>query len=455
MQDIIIEEKVEKIVVEQPMVSSCNNVIDTPEFQKKMKDFDYKVEGEDIIVTGLKFEKTTVKIPIGVTKIGKDAFSINNQKSKRFKNIVLSKTVYEIEDNAFYQNYFIESIDMSSSSVLKIGKAAFSGCKYLKTVIFSPCLNEIGFHSFDRWNPTHSMKVIVPKHTKLDNDVFDSKTIVEYGCESEAMNRIEEYYLKPLENLKEEYENKKLLIKEECDRNLNCSKIEQKKNQKEVLNDLRKEKKSLEKELEKVKEKLKEKESKIIDIKYNDDEIMTFNKKINILFKNIKGIKKLILNDISQISLSKIKKFINLEVVQFNQFSSDLEIGEFCFSSNKKIKGVKIQANGHNVYVGHDAFLWCENLEYFDFSDVVSVGSLAFCGCEKLKNVRSNKLKEIGNYAFSHCKNIEELDLSEVLGKLNIDKDAFSDCPKLKEILLNSDSNIDSDYTFASKNDGR
>jgi len=452
MQDIIIEEKVEKIVIDSPIKEDENNVVNTLEFQKQMRDFDYKVEGEDIILTGVKFERKTVKVPMGVTKIGKDAFSIKNRKTKNFENIILPKSVYEIEESAFEENYFIKNIDMSGSSVLKIGKMAFCYCNWLKSVKLPVCLNEIGISAFYRNFPKCQMNVVLPKHTKISDNAFDQKTTLEYYKPSDAVEVIKQGYDKQLENLKADYDAQKQGLLEQNNQQIKSNKEEQKNEEKNQLNQLKKEKLFLEKELEKLKNKLKEKESCVIDIKYNDDEIMTFDKKMNLLFKNVKGIKKLILNDFSKVEFKKLKKFINLEVVEFVQSNSDLEIKEFSFCKNKKIKCVKIQSNGNDVYVRSNAFLWCEELEYFDFSDVVSIGALAFCGCEKLKVVRSSKLNDIWNFAFSHCKSLEELDLSDVCGKVHImDYNSFEDCPKLNNIILNSDSGLDIDRTFKNR----
>ena len=428
MKDIIIEEIVEKIVEEKPPVTSEQNVLDTPEFKKQMSDFFYEVDGEDIIVTGLKFEKTTLKIPMGVTKIGKGAFSNQNLKTKHCKNIILPKSVYEIEEKAFYNSYFLRSIDMQNSSVLKIGKHAFTNSQYLNSVKLPPCLNEIGDYAFARGGfAQKQMQIIVPKHTKVGTDVFDEKTTVTYGLEDVAIAQIEQRFAQQTENRQSEFDGKKTSTKQEQDQS-----------DKEIINELKKEKKALESELAKLKKQLKQAESKVVETTYAPNEIMTCDNSIHVLFKNVKNIKKLVLNDFAKIKASQLKKFKSLEVVEFNQFSTDLEIGESCFEPVKStLKGVKIEAKNYDVTVKDYAFNWCTKLEYFDFSNVVFVGMYAFNNCIRLKKIRFGKIKEIRISAFDSCENLEVLDLSEKTNTACVYSYAFKYCPKLTKVLTN------------------
>lgn len=122
-----------------PQVDSTRTLIDT----------DYStVIRRDVTVSGAlikdKIMGIHVQIPTGV-KVIASAFSSCNS----IVSVSLPETVSILSDYAFYQAAFMESVDMSFSSVKYIGDHAFDNCKLLSDVVFPQnTLIDIGSYLF-------------------------------------------------------------------------------------------------------------------------------------------------------------------------------------------------------------------------------------------------------------------------------------------------------------------
>ena len=200
MENVIIKEK---IVVDMPPVApKIDGAIISPKLNALASNYEFKIIGDDIVLTKVKKGSEYITIPLGVTKIGKGAFSgeYANDLSSKIKRIIIPVSVYEIEDEAFAGNGYLENVSMENSSVLKIGKNAFAGCRNLYHVQLPKCLGEIGSYAFRN---TSLKEIYVPRHTTLGDTVFDDKTVYLRGDSAYRDLLIGEYektVLNPKEN---------------------------------------------------------------------------------------------------------------------------------------------------------------------------------------------------------------------------------------------------------------
>lgn len=110
----------------------------------KYEGYTYKIhdgkKGKEIEITEYDFENVedtasvTLEIPakinnITVTKIGRGAF----EKNSVLRSVVIPEGVKEIDVEAFWYNYSLESVTLPES-LTAIGKRAFSFCSALKTI---------------------------------------------------------------------------------------------------------------------------------------------------------------------------------------------------------------------------------------------------------------------------------------------------------------------------------
>ncbi|MCR5685777.1 MAG: leucine-rich repeat domain-containing protein [Lachnospiraceae bacterium] len=135
-----------------------------------------KLGGKAVVKIGrYAFEKNksieTVKIPKGITEIGRSAFSdcINLTKVVFAKKIKLKK----IEDSAFSSCYSLTTIKIPST-VTEIGSSVFSYCKSLKSMTFPAKATTLGDSMFYNCENLESVTV-KGKITKLPDSFF-------WGC---------------------------------------------------------------------------------------------------------------------------------------------------------------------------------------------------------------------------------------------------------------------------------
>ncbi len=80
------------------------------------------------------------KIPSGVTKIGNGAFL----GAKNLKEVIISNTVLEVGECAFYGASYIEKTLFEGGSIgnaMKVGRYAFRGCEYMEELVFGAGCN--------------------------------------------------------------------------------------------------------------------------------------------------------------------------------------------------------------------------------------------------------------------------------------------------------------------------
>ena len=87
---------------------------------------------------------TSMKIPSGVTKIGKEAFSY----CRGLTSLIIPSVVTEIGDNAFENCSGLTSLTIPSG-VTKIGDGTFSDCSGLTSLVIPSGVTEIGYCAFE------------------------------------------------------------------------------------------------------------------------------------------------------------------------------------------------------------------------------------------------------------------------------------------------------------------
>lgn len=87
-------------------------------------------------------ETDTLKIPDGITKI--DCMTKDTSENYSIKKIIISKSVTEIANMAFWCFFSLEKIEIPMS-VTKIDFMAFGGCIALKEIIIPSSVTEIAY----------------------------------------------------------------------------------------------------------------------------------------------------------------------------------------------------------------------------------------------------------------------------------------------------------------------
>lgn len=212
MENVIIKEK---IVVDMPPVApKIDGAIISPKLNALASNYEFKIIGDDIVLTKVKKGSEYITIPLGVTKIGRGAFSgeYTNNFSTKIRRIIIPVSVYEIEDEAFAGNGYLENISMENSSVLKIGENAFAGCRNLYHVQLPKCVGEIGSYAFRN---TGLKEIYVPRHTTLGDTVFDDKTVYLRGDSAYRDLLIGEYEKTVLNPKENELKEREFIIEQE------------------------------------------------------------------------------------------------------------------------------------------------------------------------------------------------------------------------------------------------
>ena len=88
-------------------------------------------------------------------------------------------------------------------------------------------------------------------------------------------------------------------------------------------------------------------------------------------------------------------------------------VGDFAFSDCSSLETINLPSG--ITTIGNYAFWYCENLTSLTLpSGLISIGDRAFSGCSNLANVTlSSNITSIGTYAFQNCINLKNLTISK------------------------------------------
>ena len=150
-------------------------------------------------------------------------------------------------------------------------------------------------------------------------------------------------------------------------------------------------------------------------------------------FKNCINLEKIILpNTVNIISSFAFKGCINLKSVTLPNNISILDIGVFEDCINLE----SIFIPDSVIYIDNQSFKNCSSLENITLSkNIETIGSHAFSGCSSLESiVIPDSVKEIGSYAFSNCIKLKNVSLPQNL--LTVSHKMFENCNMLSEIVI-------------------
>lgn len=111
-------------------------------------------------------------------------------------------------------------------------------------------------------------------------------------------------------------------------------------------------------------------------------------------------------------------------------FAAIEKIDDYAFSACSALKEISIP--NETKTIGNHAFANCTSIENVLLWGDPDIGEYAFAGCSALKSISiGNDTKKVGAHAFDGCTNLE----SVIVWNKNtiIGKDAFANCPKLKD----------------------
>lgn len=106
------------------------------------------------------------------------------------------------------------------------------------------------------------------------------------------------------------------------------------------------------------------------------------------------------------------------------------KIEDYAFSGCNSLKEISVP--NETKTIGNHAFENCTSVEYVFLWGDPDIGEYAFAGCTALKSIDiGNDTRKVGAHAFDGCTNLA----SAIVWNDNtiIGKDAFANCPKLKD----------------------
>ena len=365
----------------------------------------------------LKYNETTdvVIIPdsyngLPVKKIKKDVFANN----RYLREIIISKNIEKLEEEAFYSCIKLEKVQFESDST-KISAYSFENCHNLKNIILPSKLKTLEYKVFSGCSSLTDIEI--PKSiNKIERDAFSNckslkniyycGTIVDW-CKismndgSNPMKYAENFYL-----LNNDGDN--------------------------IFND---------------------KKFKLID------EV--------VILKDISEIKPYTFSGFKRISHIKIP--YGVKVIGYGAFEdSSVEIIELpdtveeinsgAFNRCEKLKTIEIP-NSIKIIMDR-VFDYCESLVDIKFpssmtkfycsffncvnlksielpNNITEIDDMMFDGCKNLESIKiPNGVKKIGSSAFSFCKSLKKVELSQTIEV--IEHEAFSYCNELTKIVIPS-----------------
>ncbi len=370
--------KLENITIE----SNCNiniNMFRGTKWLEDRKEDPYIIMN-DTLLTG----KTTgdIIIPLGVKRIGENAFSFTKITSASFPITLLS-----IENSAFSNCVTLKEVKFANG-LREIGEYAFYTCTKLTTVTLPNTVEVIGERAF--YNCTSLQKINLPEGIKyLPNSVFS-------GCK----NLVSISFPKTLQTIGDEALKATLW--------LNNAK---KKNPMVIVKNILVDGSSC-------------KGNVIIPdgITYITERAFSGSSITSITIPE--GVKSI--NDYTFAYCTKLKTM--------NLPSTIISIKDGAFSGCYALSKVSLPKNLKTI--GEYAFYKCSSLLSITFNTKLeSIGHFAFMECKKLTSLSfPSSLKTIGYYGFSGCTELLTVKMKE--GITQIDLRAFYNCTKLKNITF-------------------
>ena len=141
--------------------------------------FEYKVDGNDVVLTGVKNPGETVTVPDFITVIGNNAFF----NCSNIQSINIHKNVKSIGNNAFQNCAALSNMNFETGSKLNsIGEGTFYGCTALTRIDIPENLKKIGVGAF---SGSGLKSITIPKNVvSIENLAFsDCKSLLNVDFE--------------------------------------------------------------------------------------------------------------------------------------------------------------------------------------------------------------------------------------------------------------------------------
>ena len=449
---------------------------------------------------------TEIKLPAGLTKIGKQAF----HNCKNLTSIVIPQGVTELSEEVFSWCEKLEKVTLPSSlhtigayafsgckalqqidipdTVTEIGQSAFGGCESLKTITIPNGVNQISKHCFEDCvaleqislpqgvsqigtgafnNCSKLQRVHAPNVTRVENKLFcGCKTLKEVdlgeitaigneafsGCENLSQLKLADSMTEIGENAFEHCALTTVNIPHGIKAIApyafsNCTHLT-----KVTIPDTVTE---IGREAFKACPCLTYVDipASVLDIGIlafgNCTSLASVQMKMglqsigNLAFENCENLRELVIPD----SVEELGKYMchNTGVTRVHLPESLRNIPDGAFRGCSALTEINIPARVEIIF--QSAFQDCTSLESINLEPVISIYSDAFCNCKALKTVgTTSNLRGLGYATFTNCVSLQEIDLSST-GE--IPYYAFAGCSQLRKVQLSEELARVYEHAFA------
>ena len=392
----------------------------------ELSDFTYEIDGDDIIITGIK-DKTQkiVSIPSCVTKIGDSAFkdslveelhfnlgsNIKEIGSAAFKNCANLEMITNfdplvIESEAFMgctSLYYFSGKDSRNRllSTKEIKERAFMGCTSLERIEFSEALSLLGESAFE--NCYKIDNITIPRSLKtIDKNAFKNCVKISSIVLSEGLSKIKSNAFKNCTFKKITLPSSLYEIEEGAFSG--CQMLEYMSlpfvgsgySEKYGANSL----------------------AYIFgEEEFNDASEVILPKQTNIY------------GEVGDAKVYYIPSSLNRITI-----TGSNKINDYAFKNCNLIKTIIIESELDSIE--SDAFMGCTSLEMISLPDTLrSIGENAFNGCIKLAQFRlPSSLEIIRRNAFNGCTSLLSISFNDNLKTL--ESNAFSNCTSLRSVVV-------------------
>lgn len=319
-----------------------------------------------------------IKIPEGITEIGKRAFS----KCSNLKSITLPNTLTSIEESAFSDCVNLEEIVLPPN-IKKINYRAFAGCRRLKKITLPESLTTIGWATFSGCENLE--EITLPNSlTTLPKQLFlNCKRLKRVTLPNNCTFLPDEFFK-------------------------GCKRLD-------IL--LPKEITTLGNEVF----------SNCYKLFYFPSNVTQFGSNC---FKNCRSLTEANINPyVTFLPDGMFDSCTNLHTILYqNDF---LPIGKKCFKNCQSLEQIPSFITQYN----NNAFENCTALTTIDITSS-QIPFACFRGCTNIKVInKQEEIQALGNFAFSGCKSIETLNLPLLS---SIPAEAFSNCQNLRQVKLSN-----------------